>query len=41
MPVLADVRVIPESLKVVHARLRAALPAILEGSSSKGSDTSG
>jgi ATP adenylyltransferase len=32
MPVLADVRVIPESLQVVYARLRAALPAALEQS---------
>ena len=30
MPVMADVRVIPESLHVVYARLRAALPAALE-----------
>jgi ATP adenylyltransferase len=30
MPVLADVRVIPESLQVMYARLRAALPAVWE-----------
>ena len=29
MPVLADVRVIPESLKVVHERLTAQLPGLL------------
>jgi ATP adenylyltransferase len=30
MPVLADVRVIPESLKVTHQRLQAVLPAVQE-----------
>lgn len=30
MPVLADVRVIPESLEAVYARLRSVLPAALE-----------
>ncbi len=30
MPVLADVRVIPESLQVMYARLHAALPEVLE-----------
>ncbi len=29
MPVMADVRVIPESLSAVHARLTAALPTVL------------
>jgi ATP adenylyltransferase len=32
MPVMADVRVIPESLSEVHRRLRAALPAVLAAS---------
>ncbi len=31
MPVLADVRVIPESLEVCYRRLSEALPAVLEG----------
>ncbi|MCX6377879.1 MAG: HIT domain-containing protein [Armatimonadetes bacterium] len=31
MPVLADVRVIPESLEVCYRRLREALPHVLEG----------
>ncbi len=36
MPVLADVRVIPESLQVVHSRLSALLPALLATSDNPG-----